>query len=321
MPQIVAFIVSFVLVQLALRSAFAYSALDHPNARSLHDTPVPRVGSIGVIGGTFAGWIAYGQLHWSLTVGCLVLAVVSLFDDSRQLKPGIRLLVHFVVAASFLAGIGYSLGVPLFVFLVIVVAWAMNLYNFMDGSDGLAGGMTVFGFAFYGAAAIVSGDPELAALSLCISAAALAFLFFNFFPARVFLGDAGSIPLGFLAAGIGLTGWLRGAWPFWFPLLVFSPFVVDASVTLARRLQRRERVWEAHRGHYYQRLVRSGLGHRGTAFAEYVLMMLCGSSALAMLDFHRRLQIVLLLAWCVVYIILIVVVEKRWNRMAKGGNR
>jgi len=161
--------------------------------------------------------------------------------------------------------------------LILAVGWITNLYNFMDGSDGLAGGMSVIGFGAY---ALAAGASPLATVSLCIAAAAGAFLVFNFHPARIFLGDVGSIPLGFLAGALGLVGWRGDAWPLWFPLLVFAPFIADATVTLARRAARGERVWQAHREHYYQRLVRSRLGHRGTAALAYVAMGLCAAAAL-----------------------------------------
>src|SRR6185436_356022 len=95
-----------------------------------------------------------------------------------------------------------------------------------------------------------------------------------------FLGDVGSIPLGFLAGGLGLLGWRNDLWPLWFPLLVFGPFIGDATLTLVRRLLRRERVWHAHREHYYQRMVRMGFGHRGTAWTAYAVMALCAGAAL-----------------------------------------
>jgi UDP-N-acetylmuramyl pentapeptide phosphotransferase/UDP-N-acetylglucosamine-1-phosphate transferase len=95
------------------------------------------------------------------------------------------------------------------------------------------------------------------------------------------MGDGGSVPLGFLAAAIGIEGWTRGVWPLWFGPLVFAPFVVDATITLLKRAARGERFWLAHREHYYQRLVRSGWTHGRLAGAEYVLMLACGSAALA----------------------------------------
>src|SRR5258706_12158992 len=160
------------------------------------------------------------------------------------------------------------------------VAWIANVYNFMDGTDGLAGGMSVIGFGAYAVAAVSQGDASMAALSLALAASALAFLIHNFHPARIFLGDVGSIPLGFLAGALGVIGWNDEAWPLWFPCAVFAPFIADATLTLVRRLIRGERVWQAHREHYYQRMVRSGLGHRGTAYVAYGIMGLCAGAAL-----------------------------------------
>jgi UDP-N-acetylmuramyl pentapeptide phosphotransferase/UDP-N-acetylglucosamine-1-phosphate transferase len=146
----------------------------------------------------------------------------------------------------------------------------------MDGSDGLAAGMGVIGFGAY----TIAADAATAVLCAAMAAATAAFLLHNFHPARIFLGDVGSIPIGFLAAAIGVVGWRNDAWPLWFPVLVFGPFIGDATVTLVRRLVRGERVWRAHREHYYQRMVRMGLGHRGTALAGYGAMLACGAAAL-----------------------------------------
>ncbi|HSB49205.1 MAG TPA: glycosyl transferase, partial [Burkholderiales bacterium] len=196
-----------------------------------------------------------------------------------------------------------------------------NLYNFMDGSDGLAGGMALIGFSFYGAAAWFAGSTEFALVNFSIAAAAAAFLVFNFHPARIFLGDAGSVPLGFFAAALGLIGWLQHDWTWWFPILVFSPFVVDASVTLARRLLQREKVWQAHRDHYYQRLVQLGWGHRKTALAEYALMLACGVAALAALAAPAATQAGLLAAAAAVYLGMLAAIERAWHRRAMGGKQ
>jgi UDP-GlcNAc:undecaprenyl-phosphate/decaprenyl-phosphate GlcNAc-1-phosphate transferase len=203
----------------------------------------------------------------------------------------------------------------------LAVAWLTNLYNFMDGADGLAGGMTFIGFLFYGTAASLAGTTEFAALSFSVAAAAAAFLVFNFHPARVFLGDAGSVPLGFLAAAFGLLGWLQHSWPWWFPVLVFSAFIVDATVTLARRLVGGERVWEAHRDHYYQRLVQIGWGHRRTAVAEYGLMLISGLLALATLSAPTSTQAVALGATAAAYAGMIAWIERVWSRRAAGAQR
>ena len=190
----------------------------------------------------------------------------------------------------------------------------------MDGADGLAGGMAVIGFCAYAAAARLAGDAHLAVTCLCVAAAAAAFLMFNFPPARIFMGDSGSIPLGFLAAAFGLLGWRDGSWPLWFPLVVFAPFVVDASVTLARRALRGERFWQAHRSHYYQRLVLTGWSHRQLAVAEYGLMLLTSGASLLALHRPAPVQLLILASLGVVYILLGRTVDLRWQASQRSAS-
>ena len=276
----VSFVLAFIAVQLLL-TRFARFALDRPNERSLHEHPVPRTGGIAVLIGVAAA-VPFGGIEVWPTLGlALLLALVSFADDVKGLPIAARLGAHLVAAGVL---VWYELS-PIYLWqaalIVLGIAWLTNLYNFMDGSDGLAAGMTLIGFAAYTVAAALADEPELATTCLCIAAAAAAFLVFNFHPARIFLGDVGSIPLGFLAGALGVVGWNDEAWPLWFPLAVFAPFIADATLTLGRRLVRGERVWHAHRDHYYQRMVQSGLGHRGTAYVAYGLMVLCAGAALA----------------------------------------
>jgi UDP-N-acetylmuramyl pentapeptide phosphotransferase/UDP-N-acetylglucosamine-1-phosphate transferase len=172
-----------------------------------------------------------------------------------------------------------------------------NLYNFMDGADGLAGGMGMAGFATYAIAAAVAGDTPLAWSAAAIASACAGFLFHNFPPARVFLGDAGSIPLGFLAAAFGVHGIATDGWPWWFPVIAFTPFIVDATVTLLRRALAREAVWRAHRSHAYQRLALSGWSHRRLALSEYAAMGLSGVCALAALRTEGAVRLGIILGW------------------------
>jgi UDP-N-acetylmuramyl pentapeptide phosphotransferase/UDP-N-acetylglucosamine-1-phosphate transferase len=234
----------------------------------------------------------------------------------------VRLAAHVAAAAAVLAWqVGYAEPV-LFAALVLAIAWYVNLYNFMDGSDGLAGGMAVFGFGCYAIAAFLSGADLYGALCASIAAAAAAFLVFNFPPARIFMGDAGSVPLGFLAGALGVVGWSRGYWPLWFPLLVFAPFVCDATLTLLRRLLRGERVWQAHKEHYYQRLVRMGFGHRGTAWIEYAAMAGCAAVALAARREPPAVQAGAVALAAALLIAVALWVDARWARhlRAAGGD-
>jgi len=286
--------------------------MDHPNDRSLHQTPTPRVGGLGIMAGmaVAALWLSDAAVL-PLMLSALALAAVSVLDDVRGLPVIIRFTAHFVVALGYLLWLGVT-GWTLFLGTLAAV-WMTNLYNFMDGSDGLAGGMAVIGFGTLALAAWLGQSPDLAAFCGAIAMAALAFLPFNFPSARLFMGDAGSIPLGFLAAAIGILGIQQGLWPWMFPLLVFSPFIVDASVTLIKRGLRGEKVWKAHRSHYYQRVIMLGASHSQLAWGAYSLMLTSVGLAFALLV-QPQYTVWLLALWAAVYLLIFFTVDRRWNR-------
>lgn len=288
-------------------------ALDKPNERSLHLIPVPRTGGIAIITGIVTAAVCL-RASPSLLVPAVALAIASYFDDRHALPAAVRLVMHLVAAGVFLWLAAGSSGAALLVVLLLAIAWITNLYNFMDGADGLSGGMAVIGFGTYGLAAWLGGNGEFEALAWSIAAAAVGFLIFNFPPAKIFMGDVGSIPLGFLAGAFGVAGWQQGLWPLWFPLVVFAPFIVDASMTLARRMLRGERVWEAHRQHYYQRLILSGWSHRRTAWSEYGLMLLCSAAALTGLQQPPAGQFALVFALALTIAAAMWAIDRRWKR-------
>ncbi|HYR05587.1 MAG TPA: glycosyltransferase family 4 protein [Gallionella sp.] len=317
---LVSALVTLALTFILMTSKTGIIVRDVPNERSLHSTPVPRVGGIALMAGVLSGWVLLMQsLTWWIVLPVAGLFTLSLLDDLRSLSAGVRLIGHFLAALAAASGAGVSL--LWFIPVLLLIVWMTNLYNFMDGSDGLAGGMALFGFGSYGAGAWFGGNEMFALLNFSVAAAALGFLVFNFHPAKVFMGDAGSIPLGFFAAMFGVLGWQAGYWPFWFPLLVFSPFAVDATVTLFKRMRRGEKLSQAHRSHYYQRLVQMGWGHRNTALAEYVLMLLAGMSALWGVGFTHTGQSCLLLGWGIVYLVLMVSIDKRWREHQSAGKK
>jgi UDP-GlcNAc:undecaprenyl-phosphate/decaprenyl-phosphate GlcNAc-1-phosphate transferase len=318
-----AFTATLVTVWWLIRSRFSSLALDHPNPRSLHQTPVPRTGGIGLHLGIVLAWLIVApNLPLAAWMAFVLLLLISFIDDVRGVPVVLRLAAHLLAAGVLAASLlPVDFGVPAVLIAVIAIAWMTNLYNFMDGSDGLAGGMALFGFSFYGIAAWLAGSTAFALLNFSVAAAAAAFLVFNFHPARVFLGDIGSVPLGFLAAAFGMIGWLQRDWALWFPVLVFSPFIVDASITLARRGWRRERIWEAHRDHYYQRLVQIGWGHRKTAWAEYVLMLGCGFLGLFALMQPVALQAMVLALTALAYAALVLAIERAWKNSREGTSR
>ncbi len=311
-----AFVLTAALIAWMLRSRLAHLILDHPNERSLHVDPVPRTGGLAVIIAVALSGIVLLPRSLIWLAPAAALATLSFVDDLRGLPVTVRFAAQLVIAAAFAGLVLADLSVFWIAVATLAAAWLANLYNFMDGSDGLAGGMATIGFGFCGLAALGAGDLELATASLSITGAAAAFLVFNFHPARIFMGDVGSVPLGFLAAAIGILGWRSEAWPLWFPVLVFSPFIVDATVTLGRRALRREKVWEAHKDHYYQRLVRLGLGHRRTALIEYLVMLAAGGSALWAIRESVQVQAIVLALWCVLYAVGMMAVDRRWKAHA-----
>lgn len=320
LAPVAAFLVCVLSLQALLRRGRERLPLDLPNERSLHQAPVPRVGGLALMAGVVAAAFLLDIFRIGIALA-LALAAVSFLDDLRSLPARVRLSCHAVAAAAFLAWAAPGEGALWLTLYFLGLVWMTNLYNFMDGSDGLAGGMAVIGLTAYALAAWSAGAVGLALLFASIAAASAGFLVFNFPPAKVFMGDAGSIPLGFLAAAGGIHGTVTGLWPLWFPLLVFSPFSVDATLTLLKRALRRERLWQAHRDHYYQRLVRMGWGHRRTALAEYAIMLACAAAALAFQRQGTSAWLVLACAAALVYLALALMVDQRWRQhLLKDSN-
>ncbi|HMX94425.1 MAG TPA: glycosyltransferase family 4 protein, partial [Elusimicrobiota bacterium] len=287
--------------------------VDHPNDRSLHSTPTPRIGGLALIPGLLLGVGVLGRGMSPLLGLAAALGLFSFLDDRFGLPVTLRLAIHLGAAVVFTGLGGFWSDLRWGIALTFLIVWGTNLFNFMDGSDGLAGGMAFFGFAAYGAAAGGADHPS-GLLASGIAAGAAGFLLFNFPPARVFLGDAGSIPLGFLAAAMGVEGWARGRWPAWFPALVFAPFWVDATVTLVRRTLRGEPVWRAHRTHYYQRLIQMGWGHRKMALVAYGLMALCAAGGVALRRASAFAQRASLACAAVGAVVVMADVDRSWRR-------
>jgi UDP-N-acetylmuramyl pentapeptide phosphotransferase/UDP-N-acetylglucosamine-1-phosphate transferase len=310
-PPLIAMAISVTVIAVLLRSRAAALALDHPNARSLHATPTPRLGGVGIIAGIGAAWgYASSSINAVVLVALGLLVAISLLDDLKNIGAGWRMAAHLASAALASATVLQGQAPGLIALSAVAIAWMINLYNFMDGSDGLAGGMAVIGFGTYGIAAYLAGDISFAVANFAVAASALGFLLFNFPPARIFMGDVGAIPLGGLAAIFNLMGWLRGDWPVWFGIIVFSPFIVDASCTLIKRIARRAKVWQAHREHYYQRLIQHGWGHRKTALAEYTLMLACAGAALVSAKAEFVVQVCVVSAIALAYVAVIYALER-----------
>ncbi len=284
MPMLVATLIlaaltgaaSGILVALVRRELLRRDILDRPNERSSHDTPTPRGGGIGLLAALLPMWLVANLVlpgtttawaDWLMPVGALLLAGVSWIDDLKTLGPLPRLAAQFVAAIAavlLLPGLVFQGLVPAWLdttLAVIGLVWFVNLFNFMDGIDGISAmetlgicaGLFLIGF-------LLSAAPTtLDALPLLIAGATAGFLIWNWHPAKIFLGDIGSVPLGFLLGWLLLALAARGEWEAALMLPLY--YLADATLTLLRRLARGEKVWRAHREHYYQQAVQNGRSH------------------------------------------------------------
>jgi UDP-N-acetylmuramyl pentapeptide phosphotransferase/UDP-N-acetylglucosamine-1-phosphate transferase len=278
--------------------ALARSLLDRPNERSAHTRPTPRLGGIGIMGAflpiaAVVLWLASAATESFVVLGATaVISLLGLVDDLRPLSARVRFGVQ---AAAALAVVGSSALSAADVWLVLPqacppwlaailsvlwIVWMTNLYNFMDGIDGLAGGQAIIGTIAVAAAAALGGAPEIAMLALLLGAAALGFLRFNFPPASIFMGDVGSTAIGFFVASVPFLP-SAGPVPIEVVGIAFAMFILDATVTLLRRMSRGERFFEAHRSHFYQRLLKYGVPHRTITLTAYAAMTVSGVAAVA----------------------------------------
>ncbi|MDP9522126.1 MraY family glycosyltransferase [Pseudomonas putida] len=282
---VVAGVASWWMTAVLRRYALSRSLLDIPNARSSHTLPTPRGGGlsfvvamlVALLGLAWAGSIAPVQLVSLLGAGGLV-ALIGFMDDHGHIAARWRLLGHFAAAGWGLAWLGGMPPLTVFglalgpvwlssIIGVLYLVWLLNLYNFMDGIDGLASIEAIC--VCLGGALLywVSGHAQAAWLPLLLAASVAGFLCWNFPPARIFMGDAGS---GFLGIVLGLLALMAGSVNpllFWGWLILLGVFVVDATFTLGRRLLRGEKVYEAHRSHAYQYASRRHGSHRPVSLA------------------------------------------------------
>lgn len=295
--------------------ALRHGVLDRPNARSSHGIATPRGGGTAVIASAAAGMLIAVQLGLVrpfdasvLGAGMIVLGIVGWVDDRRGLGPGVRLSVHLAVAGStvyMLRGLPelalgtavIRLGPAGYVLATIGLVWSINLFNFMDGIDGLAGSEAVLCF---GTAALLlawAGDLSLGAIAASVSASSAGFLVWNWAPARIFLGDVGSGALGYLIGAIAIASENRHEVPLLAIAIVYGIFLCDATITLLRRLRRGERPAEAHRNHAYQRVTRTWNSHALVAAgAAAVTAVLAGLAAIGTIQPHLMVLALLLAA-------------------------
>ncbi|WP_114860977.1 MraY family glycosyltransferase [Azospirillum brasilense] len=286
---------SFALSWLLTGRVLAYlrrkAILDHPNDRSSHSIPTPRGGGWGVMLTLLPAWAIIAATAddplraLPILVGAVVLMAVSWMDDRRGLGPAPRFLAQIAAVVAGLSalpgdGLVFQGLLPFWADRLVAAVgwlWFVNLFNFMDGIDGLAGGEAAsIGGGLALVAALAGLDPALALYGLAAAGAALGFLMWNWHPAKLFMGDVGSVPLGFTLGWLLLALAASGLWVA--ALLIPAYFLADATFTLLRRLVEGKKVWQAHREHFYQKATQRGRSH-----AQVVRLVLALNAALLLL--------------------------------------
>ena len=265
----------------------AQNLLDIPNNRSSHTVPTPRGGGLAIVivlllSGVVTLFLPQAPID---VLVCLLLATLAFSllgwqDDKHDLPASVRFLIQLLIAVFasgwllWAAVPGYSTSFALLALLLLStlwIAWMANLYNFMDGIDGISaveslilGATTSYWFA-------ISGVASMAIICIAVAGASVGFMRWNWSPAKIFMGDVGSLALGAFFAIIAIIGTTRLDIPFLAFLILYAVYLADSGVTLLHRIIKKEKWWQAHRSHFYQRAVQSGFSHAQVSLSVMAL--------------------------------------------------
>lgn len=318
-------LLSWAVTWLMLRKV---SIMDIPNERSSHDIPIPRGGGIAIVITFLVGVIAIAifaddahidkRFFWGFLVSTLVMAAISYYDDMKSYPFQIKLVTHMLAVLLVLAAgiVVDKLSIPPYgmvelgwIGYLITFVWLLglsNAYNFMDGIDGLAASTAVIVCAFFAWITFHQGSHFIYIVCYSILAGAAGFLYWNRPPAKIFMGDVGSVFLGFVFACMAIiaarydmshTSFLV------MPLLLFH-FIFDTVFTMSRRAVARENITQPHRSHLYQLLVRMGMSHKSVSVLYGVLAVVQGFAAIYMLELSNSSRLLIFLPFILLYALL-----------------
>ena len=277
--------------------------LDQPNERSMHSAAVPRGGgiviSLAMILALFVAAVFSSQPLFYSVFAILMGAwtVLSWWDDRSDLSAAIRIAPQFLFGIATIAAYGwvnrlagFDIGHWGAIATLVGVVWMANLYNFMDGIDGLAASQAVVAALTFTAWFYFLASPILSLVCLVVAASSYGFLLNNWQPARIFMGDVGSVTLGAFFATCMILAATRHQVPILSLMLIFGVFILDTSVTVMLRIRRREPFWKSHRQHLYQRLVQSGFSHQMVTTGAILMMLMCSLMATLSLTHHAMIS-------------------------------
>jgi len=315
-------LVAYIVTRLTITVSLRRGVMDVPNVRSSHAQPMPRLGGIGILAAlmlslavlalmSVAGWVGHSVFTRDVSLILLIgvgMALTGLYDDFHGMTPATKFLMQFLLAGIVVAlGVRiesvailnwepFSLGILAFPLTILWLTGFANIFNFMDGINGLAAVTAAAYGGFFFVFASRQGSPELAATAVVVTGSCLGFLPHNLPRARTFMGDTGSLLLGIVLALLVVRLAQKSPNPASLIglLLVCAVYLWDSGFTLLRRLRRGENIFQAHRSHLYQRLAQLGLSHASITGLYLLLHLLMGGLGLAYVRWANAMRAVIL---------------------------
>lgn len=313
------FVLAIILTWAIRNYAMTVEMVDIPDERTSHKGDIPRGGGLSIV---LLMLLALGIMAlapkgvryvYTLIIVIIVLSTLGWMDDRYGVIPLVKLLVQVGIGLFMVGSVGAVQTIDIVgitispadylapLFTVIWIVWLVNLYNFMDGIDGLAASQAAITSCTLGIWFNLHGDILVSLFCYVIMAASLGFLVWNWSPARIFMGDVGSVALGGIFAALFLIGNVEYNIPFSSFVILLAIFLADTTITLFRRLARRKVVWRAHNEHYYQRVITAGVGH-----AQATIAVILGSILMAVLATLDMLGIEPRTMWLLLAILILI---------------
>ena len=303
MSFIMSFIISLITIRAAIQFLKKTKTIDTPNERSSHNVPTPKGAGLGIIATLLIVYYTFLPLtdFW-LMGSVLIMTILSFLNDNKQISIIIRLIIQMVltiIVLNFWPPLEeimlFNSIIPIwleYIIMLLLIIWIMNLFNFMDGIDGISGTQCIIIGVGVGLSLFISHEENKLEQIIAgfMAGSGLAFLLWNWYPAKVFLGDAGSIPLGFINAILILLLCKNNLW--YVAIIINNYYFFDASITLLRRIKMKKKPWKAHKEHFYQKAIQNGYTHSKVCriIAIHGILLICLS---ALASFKPNLIIIL----------------------------
>lgn len=317
---VVALLSALVVTPFVKKLAFKLNAVDKPSSRKVHAKIMPRMGGLAIYIAFVVGVLvnqSYSSEVWGLLIGSTIIVALGIVDDIKEISPKVKLIgqtlaaivaIMFGIKVSFLtnpfSGI-IQLGWFTYPVTIIWIIGITNAVNLIDGLDGLAAGVSGIAALTLGVVAWTEGQVQIAALAFILAASVLGFLKYNFNPAQIFMGDTGSMFLGFNLASMAIMGLTKSATiiSLFVPVIILGIPILDTAFAIIRRYLKGQPIFSADKDHLHHRLLALGLTHRQTVLAIYAVNLLLGGSAIlvAVLTTAQGMMIIAFMSISIVY--------------------